>query len=464
MKNFLRFTALVLWLLPLAASLGAQAPSVQEAREIARDAYIYAYPLVIMHLSRQVATNVEKPQFPLGPINQLAHARSFPDASMDIIASPNADTLYSSMNFDVSNEPLIITVPDSGGRYFLLPFLDEWTDVFTVPGKRTTGTRAQTFAIVGPGWEGELPAGVTRYDSPTASGWMGGRVQTNGKADYEAVYKFQQGMKVVPLSAYGKPYTPPKGAVDPKWDMSPPVDQVAKMDAETFFSLFAEGTKSNPPHAHDYPILDRMKRIGIEPGKSFSLDDQPNAVREALEAAPAEALPRIVAAWKMPGTSVNGWNINLTGMGNYGTNYLRRAAVAYGGLGANVPEDAVYPTTFTDADGEPLRSDRRYIVHFDRGQLPPVRAFWSLTMYNDRQLFADNPIDRFAIGDRDKLELNPDGSLDLYIQRESPGPEKESNWLPTPASGDFSLMMRLYWPALEVLDGSWEPPPVKRVD
>ncbi|MFD1218114.1 DUF1254 domain-containing protein [Microbulbifer celer] len=217
----LRVTTFFLSLLLLPAAHSAETVSAQETREIARDAYIYAYPLVLMHVSREVSTNVEEPQFPLAPINQIAHAKSFPDASMDIIASPNADTLYSSMQFDVSDEPLIVTVPDSGGRYYLLPFLDEWTDVFTVPGKRTTGTAAQTFAIVGPGWQGELPEGVTRYDSPTTTGWLGGRVQTNGKADYEAVHKFQQGLKAVPLSAYGKSYTAPKGRVDPKTGYEP---------------------------------------------------------------------------------------------------------------------------------------------------------------------------------------------------------------------------------------------------
>lgn len=460
----LRATIFLLLFLLLPAAQSAEKMSVREAREIARDAYIYAYPLVLMHVSKIVATNVAEPQFPLGPINQIAHAKSFPDAGMDIIASPNADTLYSSMNFDVSKEPLIVSVPDSGGRYYLLPFLDQWTDVFTVPGKRTTGTGAQTFAIVGPGWEGKLPEGVTRYDSPTALGWLGGRVQTNGKADYEAVYKFQQGLKAIPLSAFGKIYTSPRGSVDPSIDMSPPVDQVEKMEPLEFFSLFVELAKNSPPHAHDYPILDRMKRIGIVPGTRFSVKGLPEVVREALQAAPKEALPRIMDTWKKPTSSVNGWSVNLTGMGNYGTNYLRRAAVAYGGLGANVPEDAVYPTAFVDADGEPLRSDRRYVMHFDKDEIPPVRAFWSLTMYNDRQLFADNPIDRYAIGDRDKLTFNPDGSLDLYIQRKSPGADNESNWLPAPADGNFSLMMRLYWPALEVLDGSWAPPPVKRVD
>lgn len=198
----------------------AQQVSADEARAIARETYIYAYPLVLMQVSRDVSTNVEEPNGLLAPINQFAHGREFPDASFTVVVKPNADTLYTSLNFDVSKEPLVISVPDSMERYYLLPFLDYWTDIFVVPGKRTTGTGPLTFAIVGPNWRGSLPAGVKEYRSPTDFGWMGGRTQTNGKADYEAVHKFQDGMKAVPLSAYGKPYKPPKGNIDPNQDMS----------------------------------------------------------------------------------------------------------------------------------------------------------------------------------------------------------------------------------------------------
>jgi len=259
----------VLLLAPVAQA--QQSVTAEEAREIARDAYIYAYPLVLMQVSRQVATNVAEPTGLISPINQLAHGREFPDPDFTIVVRPNADTLYSSMNFDVSKEPLIVSIPDSGGRYYLLPFLDEWTDIFTVPGKRTTGTEPQTFAIVGPNWHGALPAVVRRYDSPTSFGWLGGRTQTNGKADFEAVHKFQDSWKVVPLSAYGKPYTAPKGTVNPKQDMSAPPDQAEKMDGATFFETFAELMKDNPPHSNDYPIIDRMKRIGIGTGKELCL-------------------------------------------------------------------------------------------------------------------------------------------------------------------------------------------------
>jgi len=241
-----------------------------------------------------------------------------------------------------------------------------------------------------------------------------------------AVHKFQDGIKAVPLSAYGKTYTPPPGSVNPKQDMSAPPEQVEKMDAATFFSLFAELMKENPPHANDYPIIDRMKRIGIEPGKNFSLETAAPEVQEALKAAPA-ILQVVNAALAGSANFSNGWRTNLTAAGTYGTDYLHRAGIAYGGLGANPIEDAVYPTAFADADGQPFDSARRYTMHFDKDRIPPVRAFWSLTMYDQRQLFAANPIDRYAIGDRDKLAFNPDGSLDLYVQRQSPGLEKESN-------------------------------------
>jgi hypothetical protein len=363
----------------------------------------------------------------------------------------------------VTKEPLVISVPDSGGRYYLMPFLDYWTDVFAVPGSRTTGTGAQTYAIVAPHWTGPLPEGVHAYRSPTGRGVLLGRTQTNGKADYAAVRKFQDGMRAVPLSAYGKPYTPPKGPVHPQQDLSAPPDQVNQMDAATFFAMFAELLKDNPPHAHDYPILDRMKRIGIVPGKSFQLADAPTEVQDALSAAPPVALQQIKEAWSKAGTLANGWRTNLTAMGTYGTDYLHRAGVAYGGLGANVPEDALYPTAFADADGQLFSSDKKYVLHFDKGQIPPIRGFWSLTMYNDKQRFAANSINRFAIGDRDRLQFNQDGSLDLYIQRELPGKDKESNWLPAPKSGPFTMNLRLYWPKAEALNGTWSPLAVRSV-
>jgi hypothetical protein len=435
----------------------------EELFEIARDAYIYAYPLVLMQVTRLTGTNVEAPVELNAPVNQLAHGRSFPDPSFTIVVRPNADTLYTALTYDVSQEPIVFIIPNSSERYFLLPFLDYWTNIFTVPGKRTTGTGAQEFAIVAPNWKGVLPAGVKKYQSPTISGLMIGRTQTNGKSDYDSVHKFQDGMKVVPLSMYGKPYTAPKGKFRPEQDMSAPPDQLEKMDAATFYSMFTQLMKDNPPHADDYPILDRMERIGLVPGKDFSFASAPKDVQDALVAALPVALKQIKGAWLHSGVAANGWRTNMSAIGTYGADYLHRAGVAYAGLGANVIEDAIYPTALTDAEGKPFHSGSRYLLHLTKEQLPPARAFWSLTMYDERQLFTENPLDRYAIGDRDDLAFNKDGSLDLYIQSDSPGKDKEPNWLPAPKQGAFTMNLRLSWPKVEALEGSWTPPSVQKI-
>ncbi|WP_160287465.1 DUF1254 domain-containing protein [Pseudomonas knackmussii] len=464
MNNRATLTALGLALaLPFGAQAGQPLPA-DKAREIAREAYIYAYPLVLMKVTKNVGSNVERPAGLNAPVNQLAHARAFPDPNFTIVVRPNADTLYTALQFDVTKEPLVVEVPDSAGRYYLMPWLDAWTDIFAAPGTRTTGSAAQTFAIVGPNWHGSLPSGITEYRSPTANGLLIGRVQTNGPADYQAVHAFQDSIHAYPLSAHGTRYVPPKGTVNPNQDKTAPPDQVDRMSGAEFFELFARLMKDNPPHANDYPMLDRLKRIGIVPGTDFSYAAAPQAIKDALDAAPASALGQIKSAFRSSGTQANGWRTNLTAVGTYGADYLHRAGVAYAALGANVIEDAIYPTVFSDAEGKPLSSDKRYVLHFDKDQIPPVRAFWSLTMYNQHQLFAANPIKRYAIGDRDKLQFGSDGSLTLYIQRESPGKDKEANWLPAPATGDFSMNLRLYWPKAEALDGRWTAPAVKRID
>lgn len=439
-----------------------------EIQDLAVDAYVYAYPMVIMDVTRRVSTNVGAANSAVGmkaPMNQFGHAMAFPDDRFEAVVRANADTLYSSLWYDVSKEPLIVTVPDSGGRYYLLPLMDMWTDVFASPGKRTTGTGAQVFAIVGPHWAGKLPPNMKSYRSPTAIGWIIGRTQTNGVADFPAVHKFQAGLTTTTLSSWGKPKkNVPAAKVDAKQDMTAPVEQVTKMNAAEFFALFGQLLKDNPPHDGDYPILDRLAQIGIVPGKDIELNKLPPEVQKAFMAAPPIAQKKVVAAVRRAGNKVNGWRMSLGVVGAYGSDYLARAGVAYFGLGANVPEDAIYPSAFADPDGKPFDSGAKYVMHFDKDNLPPVRAFWSLTMYNDRQFFAANPIKRFAIGDRDPLKVNADGSVDLYIQRDAPDADKQSNWLPAPASGGFTMNMRLYWPKPAALDGTWAAPPVKRVD
>lgn len=436
--------------------------AADRTREIGVEAYIYAYPLVMMEITRRVSTNVEAVKGMHAPMNQFVHLRAYPDHNFREVVRPNADTLYSILWFDVSKEPLILSIAGTGGRYFMLPILDMWTDVIASPGSRTSGTDAANYLIVGPNWQGAPPKDVEVIRSTTNIGWIIGRTQTNGAADYAHVHKIQDGYKVTPLSQWGKPTgIPEKVPVNSTWDMkTPPPVQVANMSAETYFELFADLMTNNPPHELDWNIVKLLEQINIVPGKQFSFSALPSDKQNALEQAMVDAQKLILK--KKTGDFVDGWGVSRELMGNYGTSYLQRAYIALIGLGANVPEDAVYPMTAVDSDGKPYNGSNTYVMHFSKGQLPPVNGFWSLSMYDHDMYFVDNPIRRYAIGDRDKLQINDDGSLDIYIQHKSPGKDKESNWLPAPG-GDFDLVLRAYWPMLSVLTADWNPPPVKRL-
>ena len=427
-----------------------------EAEKSAAEAYVYGYPLVLMDVSRQVMTAVAQPNPTAAPINQFNVSREFPDATFTNVVSPNADTLYSFSWLDLKKEPLVLSLPDTGDRYYLMQMLDGWTNVFASPGTRTTGNRKGDYAITGPAYSGQLPEGLKEIRSPTGLVWIIGRTQTNGKADYTAVRALKAHYKLTPLSSWGKDYTPPELPVG-KVDQTSPVEQVQRMDAATFFGRLAALLKDNPPAEADRPMVEKLSRLGITAGKF----DPRNA--KALDRGAAAGWQMILAESKKPhGKVVNGWDV-MGNIGRYGTNYRFRAVVALVGLGANLPEDAIYPHAKVDSDGKPLSGANRYVVHFPKGQLPPVNAFWSLTMYNARQAFSlDNPVDRYAIGDRDRLKFNEDGSLTLYVQNEPPAKDKGSNWLPAPKDA-FNLFMRLYWPKKEILDGSWKPPAVAKV-
>ncbi len=442
----------------------SRAFAAERTHEIGIQAYIYSYPMIMMEITRRISTNVEVPRGAFAPMNQFAHLRAFPDHTFKEVVRPNADTLYSIVWFDVSKEPLVLSVSDKGRRYYLLPMLDMWTDVFAAPGNRTSGTKAVNFAIVGPEWRGTLPDGVERLRSPTNMGWIIGRTQTNGTADYEYVHQIQDGYKLAPLSQWGKPYTSPaKVPVNSTWDMkTPPPVQIANMSAESYFELFATLLKDNPPHELDWNMVEQLKQIGIIPGEDFVFSRLPPKTQEALERAVGDAQKVIADKAERSGEFVNGWQVAREVMGNYGTSYLQRANIALVGLGANVPEDTIYPMSVIDGDGNPYNGRNRYVLHFDKDQLPPVNGFWSLAMYDSDGYFAENPINRYSIGDRDKLEFNSNGSLDIYIQHDSPGKDRESNWLPASAD-DFNLVIRLYWPRSEILTSEWNPPAVKRV-
>ncbi len=432
---------------------------------LATDAYIFGYPLVTMEMTRRVLTNVAAPEGTRAPMGQIIKVRQYPNASFRDVTAPNADTLYTTAFFDVGKEPWVLSIPDMKGRYFLMPMLDGWTTVFQVPGKRTTGTGAQTYAITGPGWSGKLPDGVKEYKSPTNIVWLLGRIYCTGTPDdYAAVHKLQDECKLVPLGSYGKPYTPPLGQVDPAIDMKTPVrDQVNRMDAVSYFTLLSQLMKANPPAAADAPQLARFARIGIVPGQDF---DPSKLKADFLKRVPEVAVDRIMLQFKINKAikDENGWAFT-TKTGIYGTDYLMRALITAIGLGANRPQDAVYPTSEVDGEGDKYNGANKYVVHFPKGHLPPVEGFWSLTMYDSQYFFVNNPLNRYSISPRQDLQTNPDGSTDLYIQKDSPGKDKESNWLPAPPGG-FILMLRMYWPNEadpSIINGTWAIPAAKKV-
>lgn len=450
--------------LVLVAQAPAQPLSEQQAYEIAKDAYVYAYPLVLEYMTTIQAANYAEPTgVPTqAPFNQFGHAKAFPPADFKAVVRPNVDTLYSVASLDLGREPIVLSVPATD-RYFMLPMLSLWTDVFAAPGTRTTGRNtAREFLVVGPRWQGAAPRGLEIIRSPTRFVAVAGRTQTNGAADYDNVHKIQAGYKLTPLSAWGKGnYVPPKGKVDPAIDMkTPPPVQVEKMDASTFFGRFAELLKDNPPNAHDYPMIHRLERVGFKVGQSFNLTAAPPAIRQAFERATSDGKGLVAKLGKQAaGTGGKGWVYNVRSA-DFGVDYPYRAAVASYGLGMNLPQDAVYPSLSMDADGQPLDGDNKYVLRFDKAKFP-VEGFWSLTAYDAEGYLIPNALNRQAIGDRSNLASNADGSLDLYIQAGSPGPDKEANWLPV-AKGPFTLMLRLYAPKGEVLDRTWTPPPIAR--
>ncbi len=375
---------------------------------------------------------------------------------------PNFDTLYSSAWIDLTKEPMIISAPDTGGRYYLLPMLDMWTDVFASPGWRTTGTQAGNFLLAPPGWSGPVPGNFTRIDAPTPYLWIIGRTKTDGPPDYDAVHKIQAGYKITPLSEWGKPAKPVEAKIDPSVDVkTPPKTQVDTMPGAKYFAYAAELLKLHPPHVTDQPIIARMRRIGIEAGKGFDASKLDPDVAKAIEGAPAAG--QKLMAWKMPTLArvANHWSMNTDTMGAYGNYYLKRAIVAQAGLGANLPEDAIYPLNLGDEAGRPLDGANRYAITFEKGTTPPAEAFWSITLYDPDGFQIANNLNRFAVSSWMPFKYESDGSLTLYFQNENPGKDKEANWLPAP-KGPFNLTMRLYAPKSEALTGRWNPPSVTR--
>jgi hypothetical protein len=410
-----------------------------------------------MDITRLQAINAPagtKPGF--GPPNEFHHFRAFPTADFRNVVRPNFDTLYSSAFLDLTAGPMILHAPDTDDRYYMLPLIDMWTDVFANPGKRTTGTDAKDFVVTGPGYTGELPDGLPVIAAPTPYVWIIGRTQTNGPADYDAVHKVQDGYSITPVGEA------PNHVVDPEYDTTTePLKLVNNMSAADFFTYAADLLAVNPPHPTDFSQLARIANLGIVAGESFDASRFSAEELAEIDAGRAGALQDMLAALNTLGTNIDGWTTFTETMGVYGNYYFKRAVVTLVGLGANPAEDAVYPLLTADADGNPVAGENDYVIHFDADKLPPAYAFWSVTMYDAEGFQVANELDRFAIGDRDPLTYNADGSLDLYLQHTNPGPVRESNWLPAPL-GPLGITMRLYAPKREVLDGRWHPPAVHK--
>ncbi len=354
-----------------APAAAVQPPSNQAMKALSAEVFTYAYPLVLMDVTRELMSLRTPP-------NTFSHKRTFPDASFTDVVTPNADTLYSSAWLDLSKEPVVLSVPDTRGRYYLMPMMDAWTNVFASPGKRTTGTQRGNFVITGPGWEGPLPKGMKQIKSPTAMVWLIGRTQANGKKDFPAVHRLQDQYRLTPLSAWqmGVRAVPEKAAArSPTLDtQSPPVEQVAAMDAQAFFSRVASLLPANPPAAADAAMVEKMRRMGLEPGVPFKTTVlEPSTARAVQEGATAALQAIADVARKGNADAGNGWVMHRD-LGNYGTNYTRRAVTAMVGLGANLPEDAIYASTRTDASGKALQGSSSYVLHFAKDQLPPAKA------------------------------------------------------------------------------------------
>jgi hypothetical protein len=428
-----------------------------DLRTLSYEAALYFYPLVTMDITRLQAINAPagtKPGF--GPPNEFHHFRAFPTADFRNVVRPNFDTLYSSAFLDLTAGPVILHAPDTDDRYYMLPLIDMWTDVFANPGKRTTGTDAKDFVVTGPGYTGELPDGLPVIAAPTPYVWIIGRTQTNGPADYDAVHKVQDGYSITPVGEA------PNHVVDPEYDTTTePLKMVNNMSTADFFTYAADLLAVNPPHPTDFSQLARIANLGIVAGESFDASRFSAEELAEIDTGRAAALQDMLAALNTLGTNIDGWTTFTETMGVYGNYYFKRAVVTLVGLGANPAEDAVYPLLTADADGNPVAGENDYVIHFDADKLPPAYAFWSVTMYDAEGFQVANELDRFAIGDRDPLTYNADGSLDLYLQHTNPGPERESNWLPAPL-GPLGITMRLYAPKREVLDGRWHPPAVRK--
>jgi hypothetical protein len=417
-------------------------------------AYAYGFPLVMMDLTRQVMTAAPRSGEYSAPVNQFHRIRDFASPDFKNVVRVSRNSLWATAFLDLGAEPVVFSHPSVKGRYLVAQVMDMWTDNFASIGTRTTGEGAGHCLITGPRWHGTPPPGIAAtYRCDTRYAWVLVQIAAADDRDFSEVHALQDGLQITPLSAWGTGYTPPDEVpVNPAADTTAtPFDQVRLMDGPTFFQHLAAALKDNPPRPADRPMLKKLTRISLKPGHDFDAGLVDPAAAKGLTRAARKVWGMLESApYQMP--TVNGWLLPLN-LGRYGTDYNTRAFIAFAGLGALSPEDAAYPTAFVDGDGKPLDGARAYQLHFGKdGLFPSYSGVWSISAYREN-FYVHNPIERYAITSAMPLHYNPDGSLDLYIQAWSPGPDRETNWLPCPPSGPFNLSARIYQPKQAMLDG-----------
>lgn len=424
-----------------------------ERREVATEAYIFGYPMILMDTVRRRSLRYAS-------TNRFLHTTDIPAVSQRTVVQIDLDTLYSVGWLDLREEPVLFEVPEIEDRYWVMQVLDSWSNtVFTPTSANPLGepgsTAPFTYAVIAPGWSGTLPPGVVELPVPTGDAWLYGRIEVRGPVDVPAVREIQDRLRLAPLSAWNTAAAGESDSItnNQDWSESAGLRAVEKMSARDFFERMCELMVDNPAAPDDDAALRRFATIGIRPGGS------PEGVSTGELDAGADAAKRRIAAYVDPDSRQrNGW-VLATNVGRYGTNYLLRAATAYRGLGANVAEVAMYPILFDEADedGTPLE----FTLRFPPGEAPPVGAFWSLTAYGAEGYLVPNPAGIQTVGHPVPPASAPDGSLEFAVQAAEPGPAvPRSNWLPIPAEGQFLLVMRLYEPDQRVLDGRWDPPPL----
>jgi hypothetical protein len=439
--------------------------ALEDVQRAAEDIYIYGYPLLLMDLTRRMNTATIQPSSHDAPVNRFAHSRFLPGPFDRRGPHPNSDCLTSSAWVDLNKEPVVLSVPHTQ-RYYLLSLFSEWYEILGSISPQKTETHPGHFGLVGPKWSGKLPPGVKRIESPTEFVWIQGYCAVDGAEDIQLAHSLQNQILLTPLSEWGLPPSPHALPCRLKFDeKTTPQEQLSALDAQRFFTHLSTLMQRNQaqPSSCDSEILAECARIGYFPSEDFAFEMLPGDTVEAMHSAVAAAQSRIVEAETKSGQRVSGnWSL-YTHPGMYQRDYLARAAAARTGHTVTLAEDITCFQTAVDDAGEPLKGTHRYTMDLDANRMPPVNGFWSLTLYDRSHHLVTNDIQRYALGDRDRLRHNPDNSLSIHIQHEWPGANQDSNWLPAPKDS-FNLILRLYWPKAEILNGTWRPPAVTRVN